>query len=247
MKITFLGTADGLPRPGHFRASTMIEVSDRLYLIDGGAPIIDLILANGKRPEQLKAFFNTHPHTDHVDGMLSLITLVGWTYPTVAFELHVPDPCVTDAYVAYFETVTGGVKYPHDRLKNVVYSAGEIYDDGFLKVTAIPTRHCEPRPSYAFIVEAEGKRVLFSGDLSQFLKKGDFPEIVLNEPFDLFVCEMAHFGEEHIAPYLEKCKARRVMFNHYQPQKESHIESLSKPDRFPFPVSMAHDGESVEI
>ena len=47
MKITFLGTSDGLPRPGHFRASTMIEVADRLYLIDGGAPIADLILVNG--------------------------------------------------------------------------------------------------------------------------------------------------------------------------------------------------------
>ncbi len=246
MKITFLGTSDGLPRPGHFRASTMVEIADRLYLIDGGAPVVDLILANGKHPDLLKAFFNTHPHTDHVDGMISLITLCGWTYPHTSFDLYVPDKCVTDGYVAYMETVTG-VQYPHDRLRNHIFSEGVIYDDGVLRVTAIPTKHCEPRPSYAFLFEAEGKRVLFSGDLSQFLKKGDFPEIVLNEPLDLFVCEMAHFGEEHIAPYLEKCKARRVMFNHYQPQKESHIESLSKPGRFPFPISMAQDGETVEI
>ena len=246
MKITFLGTADGLPRPGHFRASTMIEVADRLYLIDGGAPIADLILVNGKRPEQLKAFFNTHPHTDHTDGMLSLLTLSGWTYKNVAFDIYVPDRCVTDAYVAYFETITE-VKYPSDRIKHHVFTEGEIYDDGYIKVTAVPTKHCLPKPSFSFIVEAEGKKVVFSGDLSQFFSGNDFPKVVLEEEVDLFVCEMAHFGEEHIAPYLEKCKARRVMFNHYQPQKESHIESLATPGRFPFPISMAQDGESVEI
>ena len=246
MKITFFGTSDGLPRPGHFRTSSMVEVEDRLYIIDGGAPVVDLILANGKRPEQLKAFFNTHPHTDHVDGILSLITLAGWTYPGTNFDLYVPDKRVTDAFVAYFETLTG-VDYPHDRLRNKVFAEGVIYDDGYLKVTAIPTKHCLPMPSYAFVLEGEGKKVVFSGDLSQFFRGNDFPKVVLEEEVDLFVCEMAHFGEEHISPYLEKCRARRVMFNHYQPQKESHIESLATPGRFPFPISMAHDGESIEI
>jgi ribonuclease BN (tRNA processing enzyme) len=132
-------------------------------------------------------------------------------------------------------------------LRSKVFTEGVIYDDGYAKVTAIPTKHCPPMPSYAFIFEAEGKRVVFSGDLSQFFRGNDFPKVVLEEDVDLFVCEMAHFGEEHIAPYLEKCRARRVMFNHYQPQKESHIESLATPGRFPFPISMAHDGESVEI
>lgn len=246
MKITFLGTSDGLPRPGHFRASTMIEISDRLYLIDGGAPVIDLILSNGKRPEQLKAFFNTHPHTDHVDGLLSLITLCGWTYPDTAFDICVPDRCVTDAFVAYHETLTG-TKYPHDRLRNKVYTEGEIYDDGYIRVSAIPTKHCLPMPSYAFLVEAEGKRVVFSGDMSQFFRGDDFPKVVLDEDIDLFVCEMAHFGEEHILPYFERCRAKRVMFNHYQKRKEADIESLSTPGRFPFSVSMAQDGECVEL
>ena len=245
MKITFLGTSDGIPRPGHYRTSTMIEIADKIYLIDGGAPVIDLILANGKHPDQLKAFFNTHPHTDHVDGLIPLITLCGWTYPNTSFDLYVPDKCVTDGYVAYMETVMG-VKYP-ERLKNHVFGEGVIYDDGVLKVTAIATKHCEPFPSYAFLLEAEGKRALFSGDLSQFLKEGDFPEIVLNEPLDLFVCEMAHFGEEHLLPYLEKCRARRVAFNHYQPQKEAEIESLATPGRFAFEVSMAHDGDIIEV
>ena len=168
------------------------------------------------------------------------------SYSKTDLDLCVPDKRVTDAFEAYFEILTGE-KYPHDRLRTKVFGEGLIYDDGYIKVTAIPTKHCPPMPSYAFVVEGDGKKIVFSGDLSQFFRGNDFPKIVLEEEIDLFVCEMAHFGEEHIAPYLEKCRAHRVMFNHYQPEKEAHIESLAAPGRFPFPISMAHDGESIEI
>ncbi len=246
MKITFFGTSDGIPRPGHFCTSTMIEVGENVYLIDAGAPVIDLMLRSGKHPNQLKAFFNTHGHSDHLDGILQLVTLCSWAYKDANFELMVPDACVANAIAAYLETLTGN-PFPYDRLRSHVFEAGVIYDDGVLRVTAFETRHCEPKHSYAFLLEAEGKRALFSGDLSQFLHKGDYPAIVSEEELDLFVCEMAHFGEEHITPYLEQCRAKRVMFNHYQPHKESHIESLATPGRFPFPVSAALDGEVVEL
>ena len=59
--------------------------------------------------------------------------------------------------------------------RNRVFTEGVIYDDGYLKVTAIPTKHCPPMHSYAFLLEGEGKRVVFSGDLSQFFRGNDFP------------------------------------------------------------------------
>ncbi|MBQ9785015.1 MAG: MBL fold metallo-hydrolase [Clostridia bacterium] len=246
MKITFLGTADGIPRPGHFCTSTMIEVGERIYIVDAGAPVINLLLDHGKHPNNIAAFFNTHGHTDHLDGLLQLLTLCGWAYRDAAFDLYVPEEGVGQGFVSYMENVTA-TPFPADRLRMKVFEAGVVYDDGMLKVTAIPTRHCEPRPSYAFLLEAEGKRVLLSGDLSQFLKKDDFPTAVADGNLDLFVCEMAHFGEEHILPYLETCTAKRVMFNHYQKRKEADIERLSAPGRFPFPVSAALDGEVVEV
>ncbi|MBQ9773699.1 MAG: MBL fold metallo-hydrolase [Clostridia bacterium] len=246
MKITFFGTSDGIPRPGHFCTSTMIEAGGNVYLVDAGAPVIDLLLRHGKHPTEIKAFFNTHGHSDHLDGLTQLLTLCGWAYKTTSFDLFMPEQRIIDAFVSYKEALMGEA-FPLDRLRMQIFSAGVVYDDGVMKVTAIPTRHCEPRPSYAFLLEAEGKRVLLSGDLSQFLAKGDYPAIVSEEELDLFVCEMAHFGEEHILPYLEKCRAKRVMFNHYQPRKEADIARLAEPNRFPFPVSAAEDGEVVEL
>ena len=152
-----------------------------------------------------------------------------------------PEKAIGDALVGVIETASRS-KFASDRMRLSEYSAGVIYDDGTLRVTAIPTRHCEPKPSYALLLEGDGKRVLMSGDLSQFLAKGDFPEIVAREELDLFVCEMAHFGAEHVAPYLKTCRAKQVMFNHYQLRKERDIRQLAQCYGFTFPIAAATDG-----
>lgn len=244
MKITFLGTSDGVPRKGHFCTSTMVEIGERIYLVDAGAPVAELMLNLDKRPEQLKAFFNTHAHEDHLDGLLPLLTLCGWAFREASFDLYVPEERVANAFYAFGEALIG---HPvrNERLPFHVYEAGEIYDDGVLKVTAIATGHCLPRPSYAFLMEAEGKKVFFSGDLASGL--GDYPQLLNEMEVDLFVCEMAHFEGEEIGARLETCKAKRVIFNHYQARKSPQIEALAASGRFPFPISRARDGDSIEI
>ena len=245
MKITFLGTSDGVPRKNHFCSATMIEVKDRLYLIDAGAPVIDLMLKEGKHPDMLRAFFNTHPHTDHTDGIIPLVTLAGWHYLNAAFDLFVADDSVTDAIVSYYEIITRE-KYPGDRLRHKTITEGTFYDDGYIKVSAIPTRHCPPMPSYAFIVEAEGKRAVFSGDMSYLLRANDFPDKEITAGADLFVCEMAHFGAEELLPYIKECGAKRVIFNHYQARKTEDIASLAGLG-LPFAISAANDGDVLEL
>jgi ribonuclease BN (tRNA processing enzyme) len=254
MKITFLGTSDGVPRKGHFCTSTMVEVGEQVYLIDGGAPVAELMLNHDKHPNQLKAFFNTHAHGDHIAGLLPLIMLSGWAFPEARFGMYVPEQRVADAFHAFREALMGkrsgdqplpDLPKREPRVQFHVYEAGEIYDDGVLKVTAYPTGHCLPRPSYAFMLEAEGKRVFFSGDLAYGL--GDYPAVVSQVETDLFVCEMAHFTGEEIAPRLDTCKTKKLIFHHYQANKPPQIEALAASGRFGFPIYMAEDGDCVEV
>lgn len=246
MKITFFGTADGVPRKGHFCTATMVEVGERVYLIDAGAPVIELMLNHDKHPNQLKAFFNTHAHGDHTAGLLHLVSLCGWAFRETRFDLYIPDKRVSDAFDAY-RAAMGMVPRvaSEQRLNFRLFEAGEIYDDGYLKVTAYPTRHCWPHPSFAFLLEAEGKRVFFSGDLAYGL--GDYPTVVNELETDLFVCEMAHFTHEEIAPHLDACRTKKLIFHHYQANKPEQIEALATSGRFPFPILRAEDGDEVEV
>ena len=60
MKITFLGTSHGVPSPTRYCSATLLEVEDRAYLIDAGAPVADLLIRRGVPFEKLRAVFTTH-------------------------------------------------------------------------------------------------------------------------------------------------------------------------------------------
>ena len=70
MKITFLGTSAGIPDPDRHCSSTMIEVGERVYIVDAGAPMVDCLRTQGllmerENAERIAAVFATHSHSDH--------------------------------------------------------------------------------------------------------------------------------------------------------------------------------------
>lgn len=246
MKLTFLGTSAGIPDPDRNCSCAMLEVDERVYLIDAGAPVLNCLRQHEMTPLSIHAIFTTHAHSDHTAGLLHLLDACTWFYKESTFPIFLTTPTLGDALARTIEEMDQQ-PFASNRLHFKTAEAGTLYDDGILKATYIPAHHCDPRPSYSILIEAEGKRLLFTGDLSRNLEKGDFPAVAFKLPTDLIVCEMAHFGEEQIAPYLEKCQTKHVIFNHHQPWKAADIAHLATPDRFPFPITRAYDGEVIQF
>jgi len=248
MKITFLGTSDGIPRKNRACASTLIETGDKLYLIDAGAPVINKIIDMGKKIEEIEAIFITHSHADHIYGLIDIVRCVNNKNISNSngIDIFMPEPHIEHAIKEYFLEIIKPVSDDCVRFKE--YSSGVIYEDENIRVAAIPTAHMKDlgRPSYSFCVECEGKRLLFSGDLSQRLKYKDFPEIAYTD-VDLFVCEMAHFNLDDARGYLEKCKAKRVFFNHIKEIYENDVKSENASGKFSFPMNVPSDGEEIEL
>ena len=88
MKITFLGTSHGVPAADRFCSSTMIEIGEAVYLIDGGAPTGDLLIRNGINYDRIKAVFTTHIHGDHTLGMLGMLSLSNWKFRTSSYVTY---------------------------------------------------------------------------------------------------------------------------------------------------------------
>ena len=100
--------------------------------------------------------------------------------------------------------------------------------------------------SYAILVECDGNKVLFSGDLSGEVKRDDFPKIAAEEKLDLVICEFAHFAFKHIEPYIKSCKAERLLFNHLWPlSKLDEIKSRAK--EFETKLGYVNDGDVIEL
>lgn len=211
MKITFLGSSHGVPEPHRRCASILLEVGENRYFIDMGTQSIEKLIDRKIPVDSVKAIFITHMHGDHTDGLFSFIDLCNWYYKTANPKLYFPAD-VQKVKQVFADWIGCNGSTLRDFAFETVCE-GLVYDDGVIRLTAYKTMHTDR--SYAYLVEAEGKRVLFSGDLKARTAE-DFPLSVLDSPLDLAICECAHFEATVYLKYFENNKnLKKLCFNHY--------------------------------
>ena len=101
MKLTFLGTCAGTePMPDRLHTSLAIEHDDQIFFVDAGETCSRTAHLMGIHLLSVRAIVITHPHIDHVGGLVNLL----WTirklntrhpnHPLVdkTIEIYLPDP-----------------------------------------------------------------------------------------------------------------------------------------------------------
>lgn len=239
MKITFLGTSHGVPEADRFCSCTLVNTGNRSYLIDAGGPVMDMLIRRGIAPEVITAIFVTHMHGDHINGLPAFTDLISWYFKKADPVIHLPDQCGVDALKLWNSTVLGGETRD---IKYKVYQEGLIYDDGNIRVLAVRTQHA--LLSYSFVIEAEGKRVVFTGDLAGPEK--DFPAVCFEQDCDAVICEAAHFPMTKAAPVFEKCRTNHIYINHISPRQAPSIAEL-KAANPPYNLIPVYDGFEITI
>lgn len=236
MRITFIGTSHGVPEPNRKCSCTMIETSGRYYFVDMGTPPIDHLVTAGIPVDAVKGIFITHMHGDHTNGLISFVDLISWYFKTA-------DPTICLPNIEGAKAIENWIKVTQSPNRDIHYEEvqpGLFFDDGFLKVTAIPSLHTER--SYSFLIEAEEKSILFTGDLKH--PDQDFPVIAKERSTDLIVCESAHFRATAYLPHLQACKTKLVYVNHYSVQRIPSILQLAE-ELGDVPVKLAYDGSEI--
>lgn len=241
MKITFFGTSHGVPERNRFCTCMMLESGGAVYFIDAGAPMIDLMLSEGKSVNDLRAVFTTHVHSDHTIGIVHLADLMNWYYKSSRAEFFITEQDHIDATARWIYT-SGDGNIDESRLKFTVPTEGVVYRDENITVEYIPTAHM--KNSYAILVTEGDKRVLFGGDLSHGLRKKDVPAVI-GEDIEGFVCELAHFTIDELTPYLDTCRAKRLFFIHAKPARYKDIDTIR--GKYPFEIFTPDDMDSFEI
>ena len=238
MKITFIGASHGVPEPNRKCSCTMLEISGRYYFIDMGTPSIDHLVTAGIPVDAVKGIFITHMHGDHTNGLVSFIDLISWYFITADPTIFLPNIEGAKAIETWLKVTQSSPRALHYE----EIQPGLIYDDGILKVSAIPTLHADR--SYAFFLEAEGKAILFTGDLRH--PDQDFPVMAKECETDLIVCESAHFNATDYLPHLQACKTKLIYVNHYQGKKIPSILQLAE-NIGNIPVKLAYDGSEIRL
>ena len=242
MKITFLGTSHGAPEKNRYCTSLLIEHGGYHFILDLGAPVEYLLKQKGLTIETVKGIFVTHMHVDHAEALTSVTKDFATYHKNAEADLYLPEENGITAFENWFSALHGRI--PSDRLRFHTVEPGVIFDKYGLKVTAIRTEHIAPDvPSYAYIFEADGKKVLFTGDLAYDYH--EYPELVKGHEFNLVVSELVHLSVEKSQYILAGTKTKQMIFSHIGLY---NIELLAKNNvEFDFPYIVATDGFEYNV
>ena len=254
MKLITLGTGAGNPSMTRNNSASYLEFSGRGYLIDAGQPLAASLVRKKIDFNAIRAVFLTHMHEDHFGGLTGFLKNRMVDGPCCVHlrkdwrgfwpEVWLPQQDAIEAFDALMKVQFRG--HRRNRIQYHLIQPGAFYDDGFLKVAAIPNRHwCyrgEWLPSYCFRMEAEGKKLVCTGDLAADLS--DFP-FEAAEDADLVLCEFTHFDPMKCIDIFRKIHPRKLVFNHVARINEAIFPEFSK--LFDYPMFVAKDGDEFEF
>ena len=258
MKITFLGTSHGITEKNQFCSSALISTGGKHYLVDAGAPVLTLLKNHDIPLEDVAGVFITHSHHDHFMGLAVLTQQVNefHQFKDVSFPVFVPDE---EDYHRMFAFIFGDPAF-HGRLEYRNYGGmtdpygdrarrvtAVIFDDGNLRVTAIPVDHFVN--AHAFLLEAEGKRVVFTGDLLADMP--DYPKVITETETDLVVTEGAHtkLNKPEVMALLKQSRTKTLVithrYDHVNP--DGAVAELEDYCKDHFETLAAFDGMILEL
>ena len=242
MKLIFIGTSHGVPEPDRRCSACILETGGSYYLIDMGTQVVEDLRKRGIAVEDVRLAVCSHPHGDHTDGLISFVDLVNWYFKSADPLILLPDSRMIPPLRMWISATDGGKPLRED-LRIDSYREGVAYQDENLRVTAIRTQHCVN--SFALLFEAEGKKILYTGDLCR--PSVDFPQIAFETELDLLVCEAAHFSPDDCIPFFDRTKAKRILHTHIYDKRWA--DALSRRMRAPHPYEYgaAFDGMEISV
>ena len=248
MKLITLGTAAGNGSRNQANSSNLIVCGGKYYLFDAGEPVTSLIRSRKIRHGNIPHVFISHLHEDHFGGAVGFLKDFARDHrlwPESSLTFHLPEMTGRDALLLFMKTIHRPL--PENRVFFEAVQAGIFFDDGTLKVTAYPTDHLAGTgPSYAYLLEGDGKRLLITGDLRADFS--DFPAEALREPA-WCLCEAAHCPMAKMFEILAQFPIRKLLLTHISPRyyTEKHELFRSLAADLPFESDLARDDAEYEL
>ncbi len=202
MVLHILGSCSGTePYPGRHHTSIALETGGSLYFLDAGENCCHASYTLGLDQLRTEAVFISHTHMDHVGGLPHLL----WNLRKLCtlspenearmrgrrVHVYLPD-------LQVFKAVYQMLLASEGHYQTVFQLEPHLVEDGLLcggplQAEAFHNLHLgEPAPggawrSFSFVFQAEGKKVLYSGDF------GELPELLPHaKGADLLFLETGH-------------------------------------------------------
>ncbi len=243
VRVIFLGTGDAFSARGRLQASCLIQSRTASLLLDCGATTLCSLKREHISAGPIDTVLLSHLHGDHFAGLPFLLLEYTYVEPRRR-PLRIAGPPGTRARVRALVETT----FP-DAARELPYELNftEILPDhclhlGSVMVEPFRVPHQVEEISLGFIMELEGRRILYSGD-SGWTEEW----IARSENVDLFICECSfyqtrlpcHIDYPRLAENQGRLRARRTILTHIGEEVHARRPEIA--------MELAEDGLVVEL
>ena len=139
-ELTILGCGSALPTTRHFATSQVINIREKLYMIDCGEGAQLQMRRSRLKFSRLNHVFISHLHGDHCFGLIGLISTFGLLGRTAPLYVHAPaafGPILQSLLDFFCKGLDFRVEfYPVDTSRHAL-----IHEDRSVSIYSIPLRH----------------------------------------------------------------------------------------------------------
>lgn len=148
-EVIILGCGSAVPAGRHMTTAQLVNVHEKLFLVDCGEGTQTQIWKSGIRLTNMNHIFISHAHGDHFFGLVPLVSSMSLMLDRTA-DLHLWIPADLEEPLKYdFEhycyTSFKLIMHPVDTTKQMV-----LYEDKGMKVETIPLKHGVPCCGFLF-------------------------------------------------------------------------------------------------
>lgn len=147
--LYILGCGSALPTSLHFPTSQVLNVREKLFMIDCGEGAQLQFRKSKLKFSRLNTIFISHFHGDHFFGLFGLVSSLGLLGRTADLHIYMPDG-MEEQLKSAMDTFCFGLPF------SIVYHSVDsaraevIYEDRTITVETIPLRHRIPCCGYLF-------------------------------------------------------------------------------------------------
>jgi ribonuclease BN (tRNA processing enzyme) len=193
-EISFIGTSDAFGAGGRRQSAVLLRAPSGAVLLDCGPTTLTGLVSMGLPRDEVDVIVVSHYHGDHFGG-IPMFLLAAIYEDRRRRPLEIVGPAGVVEWVSTASAALGHPIFEREipfPLSFQEFAEGADVDAGPVRVSAFKVNHDPESMPHGFIVSAEGRRVVYSGDTGWF--EGLLSRV---RGADLLICECTQFERSY--------------------------------------------------